>query len=510
VTAHERLKHATRLLAKRFGLGPPLRRLKAPHAWEPALTIGRRRGWEAAAQWLLGPGRAHLAGAGRRHLDELANELVVDAEQELLLSELRGQLLMSDTDIFSDEGVCEFVSALIRQCDMNEYVFLVSDEEARALAQRPLDGAALAGNSHDAAVDLVKHAMYTAPRVLVSGLDPAIRFTELLPASLADIMSEARARLDAETQIASRIAHYGQIRDTISQRVAAQYEENPYPRWTTLQVEPGFRRAHLHEYFDNAQLGFLDTPFQVLVAGCATGRQAIRCSIGYGRAASVLAIDLSRASLVYAARKAAELGADNVEFVQADIINLARLSHRFDIVECTGVLQTMADPIAGWRVLTQLLKPGGLMYIGLYSQIARRTVSDCREEIVARALTGVPDEIRRYRRELLLRYNPERIWLREQYFPFCRDFFTLSNCRDLLFHVNEHQFTIPQIKAALADLGLEFHGFIVPPLPGDRLWSRFPAPADIDAWWSFEQRHPETFTQMYEFWCRKPNEVSGG
>jgi 2-polyprenyl-3-methyl-5-hydroxy-6-metoxy-1,4-benzoquinol methylase len=504
VTLHEHLKHAARLLAKRLGLGPRLRKLKTQHAWEPAFVIGRRQGWDAAAQWLLGPGRPHLAGATRRHLNELAQELVVDAEQELLLSELRRQLLFSDVDILADEGLCALASALIQQCDINEYVFFVTDEEARALAQRPINNTAIARGSREAALDLVKHAMYIAPRVLVSGLEPRISFTELLPASLAAIMNEARSTFDAEMQIASRITCHGRIRDAISEQVAAQYEQNPYPRWTSLQVEPGFRRGHLHEYFESAQLGFLDAPFQVMVAGCATGRQAIRCGIGYGRLASVLAIDLSRASLAFAARKATELGTDNIEFLQADIIDLAGLNRQFDIVECTGVLHHMADPMAGWHILTQLMKPGGLMYVGLYSQIARRTVSHCREEIAARALAAVPDDIRRYRRELLQRYGPERIWLREQYFPFCRDFFTLSNCRDLLFHVNEHQFTIPQIKAALDDLSLEFHGFIVPPLPGDRLWSRFPAPEDIDAWWSFEQRNSETFCQMYEFWCRKP------
>ena len=39
------------------------------------------------------------------------------------------------------------------------------------------------------------------------------------------------------------------------------------------------------------------------------------------------------------------------------------------------------------------------------------------------------------------------------------DFFSLSEVRDLLFHVQEHTFTIPEIKDMLSKLGLIFCGF---------------------------------------------------
>ena len=39
------------------------------------------------------------------------------------------------------------------------------------------------------------------------------------------------------------------------------------------------------------------------------------------------------------------------------------------------------------------------------------------------------------------------------------DFYTMSTFRDLLFHVQEHRFTIPKIKDCLAQLGLTFCGF---------------------------------------------------
>ena len=39
------------------------------------------------------------------------------------------------------------------------------------------------------------------------------------------------------------------------------------------------------------------------------------------------------------------------------------------------------------------------------------------------------------------------------------DFFSLSTMRDLIFHVQEHRFTLPQIKGCLDELGLKFCGF---------------------------------------------------
>ena len=77
-------------------------------------------------------------------------------------------------------------------------------------------------------------------------------------------------------------------------------------------------------------------------------------------------MDLSLASLAYAKRKTTELEITNIEYLQADILKLDQLEQKFDIIESAGVLHHMDEPMAGWRVLTDLLKPGGLMMIGLY------------------------------------------------------------------------------------------------------------------------------------------------
>ena len=85
----------------------------------------------------------------------------------------------------------------------------------------------------------------------------------------------------------------------------------------------------------------------------------------------MLAIDLSRASLAYATAKTRALGLETIAYAQADIMRLGAIEQRFDLIESVGVLHHLADPYAGWRVLLSLLRPGGFMRIGLYSEIAR-------------------------------------------------------------------------------------------------------------------------------------------
>ncbi len=174
-----------------------------------------------------------------------------------------------------------------------------------------------------------------------------------------------------------------QIDDATSRLVRNQYEENPYPRWVRMpQVERTTTIAnYLRQKFPLAALrdGGSGEIAEFLSAGCGTGQLALE--IAQGVAAHVLAVDLSLASLGYARRKAHELGLTGIEFAQADLLELSAIGRSFDVVECSGVLHHMADPFAGWRALLSLLRPGGFMLVGLYSEAARRGIVEARQFI---------------------------------------------------------------------------------------------------------------------------------
>jgi hypothetical protein len=88
-----------------------------------------------------------------------------------------------------------------------------------------------------------------------------------------------------------------------------------------------------------------------------------------------------------------------------------------------------------------------------------------------------------------------------------RDFFSTSECRDLLFHRQQHRFTLPQISSFLVDCGTEFLGFDVEGSLLQQFRQRFPdrsALVDLDLWNAFETENPHTFGGMYQFFVRRP------
>jgi SAM-dependent methyltransferase len=215
-------------------------------------------------------------------------------------------------------------------------------------------------------------------------------------------------------------------------------------------------------------------------------------------------VDLSLISLGYAVRKTRELGITNVEYAQADILELGRIGRTFDHVESVGVLHHLRDPMAGWRVLVPLLRDGGTMKIGLYSELARRGVVKSHELIRARGYETTREDIRRCRQEILAAAAAGD---RDFALLMKGNIFTVSEVRDLLFDQREHRYTVPQLAAALDELKLEFLGF---ELPGQSALRRFQAqhperaaPRSLDLWDKFERANPDTFIGMYQFWCRK-------
>jgi hypothetical protein len=145
------------------------------------------------------------------------------------------------------------------------------------------------------------------------------------------------------------------------------------------------------------------------------------------------------------------------------------------------------------------------MRIGLYSERGRRAVVRARKLISEHGFDATPDGIRRSRAMIIARADDEllRTIARNE------DFYSLSGCRDLLFHVQEHRFELPQVQRMIDELGLRFQGFewADSGLTTARYAQRFPhdgAMTNLANWHLFEEEHPDTFSRMYQFWVRKP------
>jgi 2-polyprenyl-3-methyl-5-hydroxy-6-metoxy-1,4-benzoquinol methylase len=238
----------------------------------------------------------------------------------------------------------------------------------------------------------------------------------------------------------------------------------------------------------------------MLFAGCGTGRFTLELARRYP-AQSRLAIDLSRAALAYAARKAAEAGTV-VDFAQADILRLPETKKRFSMIECSGVLHHMADPFTGWRALAACLLPGGVMRVSLYSALGREPVREARDWVRREGFAATPEGIRAARQRLIAEKPAEAAQLLA-----AADFYSVSTCRDLLFHVREHDLTLAAIAAFLKEHGLVFLGFETGEDVLGAYRARFPddpAAIDLANWAAFEAEHPAVFAAMYQFWVQKP------
>jgi len=425
---------------------------------------------------------------------------VTDIGLERLLTGARHAMLaIAQADGAADDRLLPFYCALARQCFINDYVFSVTEAEAaNAQRLRAALEAALAADTPCPALWPVAVGAYFPLHALAK---PEALLGRSWPPHVDAVIAQQVREPALERQIATTMRVLTDIDGEVSRAVRQQYEESPYPRWT--KAGPPAQPAILNQ-------GQPSKTLDVLIAGCGTGLSTIEFAREV-RQARVLAVDLSLSSLAYAKRMAQSFRLANIEFAQADILKLAAIGREFDFIDATGVLHHLADPWEGWRVLLSLLRPGGAMQVGLYSELARQNIVAARALIAERGYRPVADDIRRCREYIIASDDPLLNSVTRW-----GDFFATNECRDLLFHVQEQRVTLPQIKSFLAANGVTFTGFAVDGATAQRFATRFPEAAartDLDSWHTFETEFPNTFANMYLFWIRKPvagaNEATG-
>ena len=152
--------------------------------------------------------------------------------------------------------------------------------------------------------------------------------------------------------------------------------------------------------------------------------------------------------------------------------------------------------------MISLLRPGGLMRVSVYSEIARRNSMAARAFVASRGFRPTAEDIRRCRQEILDLPDVDAVKIEARN----SDFFSLSGCRDWLFHVRERPLTLPEIARFLAENAVDFIGFSVPSAVAARYAARFPhdgSLTDLASWEQFEQENPRCFMSMYQFWVQK-------
>ena len=402
---------------------------------------------------------------------------------EHLLTRLRALMLGRVGDRANvDRKELALYSALAQQCFINEYVFAPTDDEIRqAIGLQENLSERLAKDEEISPLLVTAVAAYFPLHRLAN---VELLLNRKWPDEVGDLLRQQVREPLEELRDRGAIPTLTAIDDR-SLPVRQQYEDNPYPRW--IVIPPVAMTVHIPD---------TQRKNDILIAGCGTGQHSIDAALLFPHA-HILAVDISLTSLAYARRKTREAGLNNIDYAHADILKLGALDRRFDVIEAVGVLHHLADPAAGWRVLLSLLRPGGSMRVGLYSELARRAIIAGRALIAQRGYPPTLEGIRACRQEIFrIKDGIEKGLITLQ------DFYSTSGCRDLLFNVLEHRYTLPQIKVFLAEHRLQFLGFELPPETLAAFRQRYSDPAaltDLDHWQEFEAANPDTFLGMYIF-----------
>lgn len=444
--------------------------------------------------------------------DAILERLFISLRQTLLFNTVQDMTIPSNHLLLAHD--------MAVQAQLNEYVWPITQDEEKII--EGLEGLLLQITKEtqwqlaDIAPALLILAQYKdlSKTSLADIFSSATIKRELKNSYLADIVDYALNNREEEIEIAKKLPYWAHNhhdnKNSVSLRVQSQYEENPYPRWKDI----GFNTASSYQQallknFPQLNLSHWQgkDKLNVLVAGCGTGRQAIRLA-SYFNDLNVIAIDLSGRSLAYATLQAKKYNVENIQFIQADILEFSDFPMLFDIIECSGVLHHMENPEQGLQSLQQLLSPTGVMKIALYSETARKQVITFRNLIEENKRNTGQDLDQRLLRQALLMNQIPGDWGE---IINSDDFYSMSNCRDLIFHEQEHQFTTDKISDLLAQNQLDFVGML-PTTTAKQVFEQYVEQLSgsnntLLNWDIAEKNQPNIFEGMYQFYCSKQSNI---
>lgn len=250
--------------------------------------------------------------------------------------------------------------------------------------------------------------------------------------------------------------------DERTEAVRRLYSENPFPGYpekdSLWSLRARAERSEFARLLDRAIRG----DARIVELGCGTGQMTLYLATADR---IVIGADLSRASLECAARARARYGVDRAFFVETDLRRPGLREAAFDVVLSSGVLHHTPDPRASFAALARLVKPGGIVVLGLYNVFGRLP------HRFRRALSRLTGFRRVFFDPVLRDRNAEPsrrdAWLRDQY-----------------LHPEEHRHSLGEVQGWFRENDIEFlrtypNALIAAePLREDQLFT-----AAGDDWW---------------------------
>jgi SAM-dependent methyltransferase len=212
------------------------------------------------------------------------------------------------------------------------------------------------------------------------------------------------------------------------------YEHEPFPGYPPRDSLSALRARAERSAFARLVDRAIPADARVVEVGCGTGQMSLYLARGDR---VIVGADLTRAALALGAAAAQRFGLRRVQFVEMDLQRPGLKKGAFDVVYSSGVVHHTRDPRSSFAHLVRLVRPGGVIVLGVYNTWAR--LPSRARRAVAR-LTGfrfIPfDPVLRERTAEPARW---RAWLRDQY-----------------QHPEEHRHSIAEVQQWFAENGVEY------------------------------------------------------
>jgi len=434
-------------------------------------------------------------------LNCLKSFIFKDSEIEKSLIKIRSEFLLL-ASLNKDIPHKKFIFSLSHQCFLNEYCYFISQDEYKILDK--LISEIDFKNINEVNLSLL--ACYMPLNKILDEIEILNKFSAK-NSDFSDLINLQIKEKIVEKKLEKNLIKLGEIQNSVSIKVKNHYEENPYPRWSVslLPQKCSFIEEVINNDLQNKTLenNLYSETSELLIARCGTGKQVVDAT-RYGNL-KITAVDLSVSSLTYGMRKCNEFGINNVQFIHSDILNLIDLNKKFDVIECSGVIHHMDNPNDGLKVLKKILKPGGYLKLGVYSELARKFIVEMKEYIKAKKYTDTAKDLRIFRNDVFNfeDNNIEKNIVSKLFLSDC--FWNLSGVRDLVFHKQEYRYCIDDLIEMFKLFNFQFLGFVIQKDILDYYEEKFPYDknkTELKNWDKFERNHPEIFSGMYQFWLK--------
>lgn len=157
--------------------------------------------------------------------------------------------------------------------------------------------------------------------------------------------------------------------DATTDKVKDFYEVEPFPNFDELENKDMLSHKIMENRFNQGLKDLVGFGSSFLEVGSGTCQLSLALALGTNN--EVVAMDPTLKSLRLGQKFATRNEITNIHFLNASLFEDVIQENYFDFVWCSGVLHHTYNSKKGFQTISQWVKPGGIVFIGLYNRYGR-------------------------------------------------------------------------------------------------------------------------------------------